>query len=209
MSRVEVFVDGFNLYFGMRACNQTNTYRKTLWLDLDKFIKNYAIKQEDTLIAIHYFTSLPMNDNERAKRHEIYCSALKHTGINVIYGRYKTKTIFCPLCNQYFQSYEEKETDVNIALQLLRHAVEDKFDKAILFSGDSDLAPAIENTRILFPAKQIQVLFPINRNKSKRLQQVSEPSPLYQYLTCYKRCQFPSQIILEDGTTKEQPESWK
>ena len=128
--------------------------------------------------------------------------------MHVLLGRYKEKTVLCPLCGRTFQSHEEKETDVNIALALLRHAVEDRYDRGILFSGDSDLAPAIENARALFPGKTFQVLFPINRNQSNRLRQVSSPQPIYQYLPCYKACQFPATMTLPDGTVLQRPASW-
>ena len=36
--------------------------------------------------------------------------------------------------------YEEKETDVNIAIAMIKDAAQDVYDTAILVSGDTDLS---------------------------------------------------------------------
>lgn len=69
-------------------------------------------------------------------------------------------------------SHEEKMTDVNIATQLLEDAFQDRFDTALLVSGDSDLTPPIQRIRALFPAKRIIVAFPPGR-RSAQLQQAA------------------------------------
>lgn len=209
MAKIEVFVDGFNLYYGMLGSNKTQTYRKTLWFDLKSFVSKYVIKENDILENIYYFTARPVGDVEKNKRHSLYCKALENSGVNVVYGKYKTKMLYCQNCKKYFKSFEEKETDVNIALYLLKRGIKNGYDKAILFSGDSDLAPAIENAQILFPHKEYQVMFPINRNRSKRLQQVAKLTPIYHYLTHYKQCQFPYDITLANGSIISCPDNWR
>lgn len=208
MSRVEVFVDGFNLYHGIRDCNASSTYRKILWLDLFSFLKSYILRPGDSLDSVYYFTALPKNNKDRLRRHELYCEVLKNSGVTVIYGTYKTKDIKCQLCHQTFSTFEEKETDVNIAISILRRGVENGYDKAIIFSGDSDLAPAVENAIQMFPEKEFQILFPINRNRSNRLKKVSPLNPIYQYLPCYKKHQFPKDVVMKDGRTITRPPEW-
>ena len=53
---------------------------------------------------------------------------------------------------------EEKRTDVNIAIQMLEDAYEDRCDKLILVSGDSDLVPAVIRVRNL--GKKVLVYIP-------------------------------------------------
>lgn len=48
-------------------------------------------------------------------------------------------------------SYEEKMTDVNIAVELLGDAQDDAFDTAIIISGDSDLTPPVRATLSRYP----------------------------------------------------------
>lgn len=70
-------------------------------------------------------------------------------------------------------TYEEKQTDINIAIKLFELAYLNKFDTAIILSGDSDLVPAIKSVKVNFPDKKIGVLIPINR-KADQLKKVSD-----------------------------------
>jgi hypothetical protein len=54
-------------------------------------------------------------------------------------------------------------TDVNIAVELLGDAYQDKFDTALLISADSDLTTPIEKVHLLFPKKRVISVFPPNR----------------------------------------------
>ena len=49
---------------------------------------------------------------------------------------------------------------------MLDDAYRDRFDRALLISADSDLAPPIRMVLDRFPKKQIRVLTPIGRNHS-------------------------------------------
>jgi uncharacterized LabA/DUF88 family protein len=97
------------------------------------------------------------------KRHQVYVRALETQGIKVIFGKFKRKEKFCNKCKQLFETHEEKQTDVNVAIKLFQEAVNDSFDKAVIVSGDSDLIPAIKAVRESFPAKKIGIMIPIDR----------------------------------------------
>jgi uncharacterized LabA/DUF88 family protein len=56
-----------------------------------------------------------------------------------------------------------KMSDINIASHLFELAFQNAYDKALIFSGDSDLVPAIQTVRRCFPDKKIIVIFPKNR----------------------------------------------
>ena len=66
-------------------------------------------------------------------------------------------------------SHEEKETDVNIALHLLRDAYENIYDKAILVSQDSDLCPAVAMVREKLPDKKLKTITPLNAQHSGKM----------------------------------------
>ena len=61
----------------------------------------------------------------------------------------------------------------NIALYLLNLGYQDVFDRAILITNDSDLVPAIDLVRSLFPQKRVTTVVPPNRIHSSELIQVS------------------------------------
>jgi uncharacterized LabA/DUF88 family protein len=48
-----------------------------------------------------------------------------------------------------FTTFEEKETDVNLALKIFEDAFFDNYDRAIIISGDSDIIPVIATIRRL------------------------------------------------------------
>ena len=64
--------------------------------------------------------------------------------------------------------YEEKETDVNIAIAMLTDAVRDLYDTALLVSADSDLRPVVAAVKRLRTGKRIVAAFP-PRRRSKGL----------------------------------------
>ena len=80
--------------------------------------------------------------------------------VKLILGHFKKKDRRCPSCSHKWVGHEEKETDVNIALYLLDLAYNNAFDRALIFSNDSDLAPAIQMVRKRFPEKRITTVFP-------------------------------------------------
>ncbi len=66
----------------------------------------------------------------------------------------------CMEWHRLYNSYEEKETDVNIALYLLDGAYRDTYDHALVVSRDSDLVPALRMLRTRFPRKGLTVVAP-------------------------------------------------
>ena len=58
-------------------------------------------------------------------------------------------------------TFEEKRTDVNIAIHLFQNAVMDAYDKAVLVSGD--IIPAVQAVQKTFPQKNLSVVIPIGR----------------------------------------------
>ena len=57
-------------------------------------------------------------------------------------------------------------TDVNIATQIIIDAYQDRYDMAMLISGDSDLVPPIKAIHEHFKHKRVFVAFPPKRHNS-------------------------------------------
>ena len=62
-----------------------------------------------------------------------------------------------------FQTYEEKRTDVAIAVSLVALAYQKAYDKAILISADSDMIPAVQEAKRVHPTGTIINVVPIER----------------------------------------------
>lgn len=126
MNRVVFLVDGFNLYHAIAAISRYKSYK---WLDLTKLTQWFA-RPKDSVVGVYYFTALVTWNSEKLVRHRTYIRALQSRGVNIVYGEYKRRDRTCRLCNRVYQTFEEKQTDVNIAIHLFRLAVADEFDTA-------------------------------------------------------------------------------
>ena len=98
-------------------------------------------------------------------------------------------------------------TDVNIAVELLGDAYEDKFDTALLISADSDLTTPIEKVRQLFSQKRVISVFPPNR-VSKDLEKVATAC-IHPGRGVIARSLFPPEVTKADGFVLKRPAKWK
>lgn len=97
-------------------------------------------------------------------------------------------------------------TDVRIAVELMRDAYDDAFDVALLISGDSDLAPAVEAVKAGRPGKRVIVAFPPDR-ESKKLESVASAS----FRIGRKKLvdsQLPDEVPKPDGFILRRPAKW-
>jgi hypothetical protein len=157
---VIAYVDGFNLYYGLRDKYR----RKYLWLDLERLVQR--LRPNDQIVAVRYFTALVRDEPAKLARQRAYLDALSaHSGaVEITLGRYQTKTLSCRQCGNAWTSYEEKETDVNIAVSIVADTAAAASDIALIISADSDLCPAIRTARSLNPRRGMIAAFPPRRS---------------------------------------------
>lgn len=138
------------------------------WLDLRKLCENY-LKSDESISDVYYFSAVAhwFKDAGKSKRHKTYIAKLRENGVKIKLGKFKEKDKSCPVCNAKYKSHEEKRTDVNIALQIVCDAFDDKYDTAILVSGDTDMIPAVEMLKSMGLNKKIGVLFPPGRGTNE------------------------------------------
>jgi uncharacterized LabA/DUF88 family protein len=142
-------------------------------------------------------------------RHQLLVRALMATGVKVVFGKFKSRDHECRLCKGTYSTFEEKQTDVNIAIKLFQSAINNDFDTAIVISGDSDLIPAIEAVKATFPAKQIGLVVPIGR-RAKELMSVCDFHIKMKEIHL-KTSQFPDAIVLDPvgNIVLSRPPSWR
>lgn len=163
--RVSCFIDGFNLYHAIDAMKAN--YLK--WLNLNSLMEVFIEKGRHEIVSIQYFSAYANWVPSRVARHREYIAALKSVGVDPVMGTFKPKQKYCRDCKKKWTAHEEKQTDVNIAVEMVRGAFHDVFDEAFLVSGDSDLVPPIKLMRELFPSKRIKVICPPDRYFGKEL----------------------------------------
>lgn len=200
--RVVVYIDGFNLYFGMRDAG----FDKFRWLNV-KLLVHHLLQMNQTLISIKYFTSRVSNHPEKQKRQSTYIDALESMGIEVFYGNYQDGSAECKKCGHIWRTAKEKMTDVNIATTMLVDGFNDQYDMAMLISGDSDLVPPIKAVHANFKTKRVLVAFPPKRHNSS-MAVVAKGSFTIGRKTLGDS-QFEDTIKSKTGYNLKRPDSWK
>lgn len=200
--RVVAFIDGFNLYFGLVEAGLD--YCK--WLNINELVRS-LLKPEQELVGVNYFTSRINTDPEKQKRQNTFLEALLTTGINIYFGKYEKRPIECKRCGNVWSNYNEKMTDVNIASYMLTDAFQNKFDVAMLISGDSDLVPPIKIIHNLFSDKRVFVAFPPKRSNNELA--YSARGSMVIGRKKLVECQFPTEVIKSDGFVLKKPERWQ
>ena len=199
--RVIVYIDGFNLYFGLLEAGFVNCK----WLNLNKLAHN-LLQPNQEIIEIKYFTSRVSNNPGKQKRQSTYIEALESVGIKIYFGNYQSDTTKCKLCGNIWPTYHEKMTDVNIATQMLIDAYHDSYDMAMLISGDSDLVPPIRAIHELFSKKRVFVAFPPKRHNSS-VSLIAKGS-----MTIGRKklvdSQFGEEVTKKDGFVLKKPKEW-
>jgi len=199
--RVIVYVDGFNLYFGMKEAG----YENCKWLNIDKLVTN-LLKPNQELKQIKYFTSRVGNNPEKQKRQTTYIEALETKNIKVFYGHYQSDRVECKRCGNIWPSYNEKMTDVNIATQMIIDAYKDNYDMAMLISGDSDLVPPMKAIHENFNNKRVFVAFPPKRHNSSV--SLAAKGSLMIGRKKLVDSQFPVEVQKRDGFILRKPSDW-
>lgn len=203
--RVLVFIDGMNLYYGLR-----NAYAgRYKWLDLHTLCKG-LLRKDEVLEGVKFFTTRLRTENheenDHIRRQEAYLEALGTTPVQIIYGRMQLDDTTCRVCGNRWESNHEKQTDVNLALTLFDDAMTDAYDTAILISGDSDYLPLFKKLRQRFPRKRLVLAFPPNRTSPTLEDHADAAFTLSEH--ALGQAQFPERVLLERGGWVDRPEYW-
>ena len=154
--RVIAYIDGFNLYFGIKS----KDWRQYYWLNI-KSLCGQFIRPGQQLLSTKYFTSTIKGNPAKSARQGAFLNALKTvSNLEVLRGKYGMRSYTCHRCDYDGKLPTEKMTDVRIASEMITDAFQDKYDTAFLVSGDKDLAPAVEIIKEVFPHRHIIALFP-------------------------------------------------
>ena len=87
MKKAIVYIDGFNLYYGIRSLNKP--YLK--WLDVQKLAESF-LRGGSQLVQVKFFTAMITGNTEKCNRQKHYLEALKanSTHLTIIKGHYLT-----------------------------------------------------------------------------------------------------------------------
>ena len=144
--RVIVFIDGANLYSGVRSGLKLNRSVK-----IDKLAEKLAAGRP--LQRIYYYTApSPRPDSLGGKAHQRFLDKLGWIDyLQVRLGRVVPRQyeFTCEKCSekQAYKTHIQKGVDTRIVVDMVTLAVRNAYDVAVLVSGDSDLAEAVDFIR--------------------------------------------------------------
>jgi len=200
--RTIVYIDGFNLYFGLKTKKWKNFY----WLNVQQLAQN-ILKPDQELVSVKYFTSRISSPPDKVKRQGTFIEVLETLdNIEIYYGNYQANAKICRKCGNIEMVSNEKMTDVNIAVEILADAFQNLFDVAILISGDSDLTAPILKVKQLFSNKKVLLFFPPERF-SFALSCIADGHSMIGRRTLAKSV-FPDEVKKKNGFVLKRPERW-
>jgi uncharacterized LabA/DUF88 family protein len=161
--RVIVFIDGSNIYWGLR--NYNNTRNTKLKLDYKKLV-DYCCNSRYCIRA-YYYCSAPVPPPEEQIK---FLDKLRFTGIQVVDKKLKLRK------DEQGKSYTvEKGVDVAMVIDFLSLAWENAYDVAIIVSGDADFCRAIE--KVKEKGKRVEVVS-FKDSMSGEIRRVSDATPV-------------------------------
>ena len=209
MPKTNVYVDGFNLYYG---CVKGSPFK---WLDLAQ-LSAKLLPAAHQIHRIRYYTArvrgLP-TDPDVPTRQQIYLRALATIpNLTIAYGHFLTSTVRMPLAHPTPSGpatvavikTEEKGSDVNLASHLLLDAFRKDCEVAFVISNDSDLLEPIRIVRAEF-GMPVGVASPHARPSQVLLKQASFFRSIR--TGALRSSQFPSTLADTVGSFTKPP-SW-
>lgn len=195
-----VFIDGFNLYFGM-----TSKYNNIKWLDVYSLAID-LLKPNQELVGVKYYTAMIGGNPPKVQRQVKYVDVVRDSPATVVLGQYKIKDKTCWNCGYKWKTHEEKMTDVNISVDMIVEAMQDNYDTAMIISGDTDLIPPMRAIKKSFPHKRVVVAFPPNR-VNKDVKKIADAYFVIGRKNLVSN-QFKDEVTLSNGTIIKKPSNW-
>lgn len=200
--RVNVYIDGFNFYYGLK----NKHWKKYYWLDIVKFYELF-MKPNQILNNVYYCTAVPTDKSQKKRQAEFFKANKLNPKFNLIYGKFLEKEVI--FGGKKYKTYEEKQTDINIAINLIRNIHNNSCDTSIIVSADSDLIPAIELAKEIDPNHKIFFHFPPERHSVNLTNKSDGIIHLHRYENRFKKCLLDDEIVVNKHVTLKCPSSWK
>ena len=158
--RVCVYIDGANFYGGLSNFNKF--YFDTNF-DFEKYVN--SLIGENTLMQVYYYNGYlkkKINLNVWKRQDTLFKRLNKLKKWNVILCRKQE-------CNDEEGKifFKLKEDDINLAINALSDAYENKYDRIIIISSDRDFIPLIRQIKKI--EKEIEICYFDNRVSKKFL----------------------------------------
>lgn len=213
--KIIFLIDGFNLYHSIKKFveerRKTNKYK---WIDYKKLCSLFLKNQSEEIGEVVLYTAYAYwRKNNAAGRHRAFIKAQECNGVKVVFGKFKEKDRICPVCKEMMKQHEEKETDVNIALDIIDYALKEEYDGIYIISGDSDLKPAIIRAKEYITKagmnKFIKIIFPYKQHTNELKEILGNNNHMSMKEKHLESSLMSEKITLPNGNVIEMPKEWK
>jgi len=146
--RISIYIDGANFVYGIKTINKR--YNDFMF-DCDKFVKE--ISKGNQMIKTNYYNASlkrRLNINKWERQQKLFNRIRELENFEVILCKRQKR-----LNDSNEEFYSIKGDDIKLAIDMIMDANRDKYDKAILISGDGDFAPLVRAIKSL--GKEIEV----------------------------------------------------
>ncbi len=213
------YIDGFNLYYGA-----LKGHGELKWLDVRRWCERLLPDHE--VARVVYCTARIERRPDNSEVHERqgrYLLALAATGVEIIEGKFRTRvssmvraagqtcgscdlsTATCPRCGSTqirVMKTEEKGSDVNLAVELVRDVLSSEMSTALVVSGDSDLQRAVDIVR----TQGLTAVTVEPRNRSHTALIGTQRRSVRR--AALLGCQMPDGVELRNGQVVRRPSEW-
>ncbi len=213
MKRVVFYVDGFNFYYGLKEMTKHKAdWRKFYWIDLVQLFKQFLNEGEE-LVVVNYFTARPKNHGKQVRQNNLMSC---NKGINgdllkIHYGKYQDKSMVCRAddgCGKSFMHWEEKQTDVSLAIKIIEDCHNKSVDRIVLVSADSDFLPPLKLVKSIYSEVEIMVLFPPTKFTNSIIELGITVLDMGKYKPKWNRSILPDIVDIGNGKTYRKPIEW-
>lgn len=206
--RAALYVDGFNLYHPIKAMGDDCNHLK--WASLWQLGLNLTAPHEQELVKVLFCTAVPSvrQSPDKRDRHITFNAAQRACGVDIIEGHYVPENIEIDGVPTGEQKWTEKQTDINVALEMIFDGLDDLYDIALLLSADTDqVATArVFHERLSPLGKRMIGVAPPNRSIPSGYSKFKVPEvKLKQY--DIEQCIMPA-ILDHQGTQITRPEAY-
>lgn len=211
--KVVFYVDGFNFYFGLKEMSKSQPdWRKFYWIDIVKFFSRF-LQEDEELVVVNYFTARPKSSGKRIRQDMLMnCNkAISGNLLKLYYGKYQDKSMKCRAddgCGKEYMHWEEKQSDVSLAIKIVEDCHNKICDKVILVSGDSDFLPPLKLMKKYYPQIELAVFFPPCKYTSSIVNLGVNTLGLDRNKSRWNQALLPEIIELENGKKYRKPTEW-
>jgi uncharacterized LabA/DUF88 family protein len=137
LERLMIFIDGSNLYHSLKYIGKNQ-------IDFQKFVEHLSNGRK--IIEVFYYNApldISINSTTYWAQQKFFDKLRKIPKFNVVLCRLKKHS------GKTGNIFEVKGDDIHLATDLISNAYENKYDTAIIVSGDEDFVPAIKKVQTL------------------------------------------------------------